>query len=391
MDRQLIYPGATPLETDLLGTNRNMMVGNSKLAEALLGPTTQYEGFTVTPNPVPNLSVLVAPGTVYSKQAIDASAFSTMPADLSHQILKQGLSLDALGLNLPAPTTAGQSLCYLVQVSLAEIDTDMYVLPYYNASNPNVAFSGPANSGTAQPTKRKSIAVLSAVPGVPASTGTQIPPSPTFGAVGIAVVTVNYGDTTILAGAIVSSANTPVIQRLSNFAPINSPTFTGIPRGPTPLSTDSSNQLATTQMVQGTVAANAPNLSGYATNTALNSAVSGLATHSEVSNAVSGLASQGFVNNAVAAGFANSLNTNGYQRLPSGLIMQWGTYTGTTDNADIGFPIAFPSACFNVQCTANTSYASSSQNTQAFNVTNTKFTIFARSNERPTFWFAIGV
>lgn len=53
------------------------------------------------------------------------------------------------------------------------------------------------------------------------------------------------------------------------------------------------------------------------------------------------------------------LATNGWQRLPSGLIVQWGEYTTTlsvlpstaTTPTSLTFPLAFPTACANVQMT----------------------------------------
>jgi hypothetical protein len=51
--------------------------------------------------------------------------------------------------------------------------------------------------------------------------------------------------------------------------------------------------------------------------------------------------------------FNASLATNGYQKLPSGLIVQWGN-TGATDsngNVTVTFPIAFPNNCFAVNVT----------------------------------------
>jgi len=38
-------------------------------------------------------------------------------------------------------------------------------------------------------------------------------------------------------------------------------------------------------------------------------------------------------------------NTNGYQKLPSGLIIQWGAGSTTSGTGSITFPIAFPNAC----------------------------------------------
>lgn len=54
-------------------------------------------------------------------------------------------------------------------------------------------------------------------------------------------------------------------------------------------------------------------------------------------------------------GFSSQSLTNpGYQKLPGGLILQWGTETGYTTSSSTGsvtFPIAFPTACLNVTAT----------------------------------------
>ena len=48
----------------------------------------------------------------------------------------------------------------------------------------------------------------------------------------------------------------------------------------------------------------------------------------------------------VAALCPNSLGTNGYQKLPNGLIFQWGIHSRSTGTTTITFPIAFPNGCF---------------------------------------------
>lgn len=46
-------------------------------------------------------------------------------------------------------------------------------------------------------------------------------------------------------------------------------------------------------------------------------------------------------------GFTGSLATNGYQMLPSGLMIQWGTYTSTNDSPQtFTWTHAFPTGCF---------------------------------------------
>ena len=54
-----------------------------------------------------------------------------------------------------------------------------------------------------------------------------------------------------------------------------------------------------------------------------------------------------------AQGFTASLSSNGYQKLPSGVIMQWGTFTcegkgSWGDPQVVSFPIKFPNQVFHV-------------------------------------------
>lgn len=209
MDRQIVYPGAIPLETDLLNTNKYAMIGLSKLAAAILGVSTFLNGLACTPNSPADLTVKVAPGEIYSLQNIDGTAYSSLAADTTHAILKQGISLDQLTLSCPAPVTVGQSINYLIQVAYQDTDANATVLPYYNSSNPSLAYSGPNNTGTAQNTVRKGVCAVSAKAGVSAATGSQSTPAPDAGYIGAFVVTVAYGQTKINAGNISMYAGAP--------------------------------------------------------------------------------------------------------------------------------------------------------------------------------------
>jgi hypothetical protein len=52
-------------------------------------------------------------------------------------------------------------------------------------------------------------------------------------------------------------------------------------------------------------------------------------------------------NTAIAAQFAMLKSANGYQKFPSGLIIQWGSGTNQSPNIlDVTFPMQFPSQCF---------------------------------------------
>ena len=207
MDRQIVYPGAIPLETDILSTNRYSMIGLAKLAKALLGANTTLFDFACSATSPASLAVNVGQGQIYSLQPVDATAYSSLPADTADQILKQGLNLSTVQLSCPAPTTAGYSINYLVEVGYEEVDGDAVVLPYYNASNPAQPYSGPNNSGSSQPTVRQGVASVQVKAGIPAATGSQTTPSADAGYVPAYVVTVAYGQTTV-TGANISVAPT---------------------------------------------------------------------------------------------------------------------------------------------------------------------------------------
>jgi hypothetical protein len=147
---------------------------------------------------------------MYSLAATDASAYSSLSAD-AHNILKQGISLDAVTLTCTPPATGGQSINYLVQAVYQDQDTGLVTLPYYNASNPSQAWSGPNNTGAQQATARKGIVTISAKAGIAATTGTQTTPAPDAGYTGLWVVTVANGQTTITAGNISQAQNSPIL------------------------------------------------------------------------------------------------------------------------------------------------------------------------------------
>jgi hypothetical protein len=87
-----------------------------------------------------------------------------------------------------------------------------------------------------------------------------------------------------------------------------------------------------------------------------------------------------------------SLTANGYQKLPGGLIMQWG-YSAITANGNtaITFPIAFPSSCVNVQVTQENDSTSDLYTYRVNTVTTTGFNVRnSMSNTPSAYWFAIG-
>ncbi len=102
--------------------------------------------------------------------------------------------------------------------------------------------------------------------------------------------------------------------------------------------------------------------------------------------------------------FSQSLGVNGWCRLPSGLIYQWGTIDESNnrgeDGRTVGFPMAFPSQCLNVTLTRKTAspsgdnsdggitlYATTRAN---FSIHYSTYTGSSSGSLRGFTWFAVG-
>lgn len=208
MDRKIVYPGSVPLETDVLWTNRFAMVGLGYLAQDLLGSATQVFGAAVTPGT--GLSVNVAPGRIYAVEPVEATQYSSIPADLTDTVVKQGLLFQATAIAVNTVVlTSGQSVNYLIEGQYQDVDGDNATLAYYNTSNPQIPFSGAGGNGLAQPTTRRGLLVVQAKAGTAATTGTQTTPSADSGWTPMYVVTVAFGAVSLSAGNIATHPSFP--------------------------------------------------------------------------------------------------------------------------------------------------------------------------------------
>jgi hypothetical protein len=211
MDRNIVYPGSIPLDTDILYPNRNAMVGIAALTAAVLGSNVVVDGLVCSPSSPPSLTVNIGPGSITQLTAVDASVYGSLAADVADQIVKTGINLQATGFTLAAPANSGQSINYLIEAAFSETDTDAVVLPYVNAANPAQAYSGPGNSGAAQNTQRIQRVQLQVKAGAAGSNGAQATPAVDEGWVGLYVITVNYGQTAITGASIATLPGAPFL------------------------------------------------------------------------------------------------------------------------------------------------------------------------------------
>jgi hypothetical protein len=211
MDRSIVYPGSIPLDTDLLNTNRNMMIGLGALMQAVLGSATVVDGLAVGPTVPASLAVVVAPGSITQLATLDAAAYGSLAADTGTPLVKMGINLAPTSFTLVAPVVSGQSVAWLIEASFQESDSAPVVLPNYNAAAPTQPYLGPNNAGTAQNTQRSQRVQLQAKPGAAASTGSQVAPAVDAGWVGLAVVTLAYGQSSVTGASIAPLPAAPVL------------------------------------------------------------------------------------------------------------------------------------------------------------------------------------
>ena len=211
MDRNLVYPGSIPLDSDLLAINRNTMIAIGALAQAVLGTNTVVDGLGCLPTVPSSMSVTIGPGTITQLGVVDTLAYGSLPSDTSEALVKMGINLTPTVVTLAAPTTSGQSANYLIQAALQESDTTPVVLPYYNSANPIQPYSGPGNSGVAQNTQRIQRVQVQWKAGAPAVAGAQLTPPVDSGWTGLYVITVSYGQTGVTAANITTLPTAPFV------------------------------------------------------------------------------------------------------------------------------------------------------------------------------------
>ncbi len=221
MDRPVTYFGQVPRSLDVLTVGQDAMVGLAKLSEAALGTSSAVAGFACTGTTPASLNVVVGPGQVYQVANLEATTVSGLQVD-THQILKQGINLDPTTLTLVPPTTVGFAVNILIEARYADVDTGGIVLTFQNPSVPGQTFQGPGGNGQQSNTFRKGIATVQPNYGTPATSGQQTTPVPDAGFVGIAVVTLAYGQTAI------TSTNIAPYSGNANYIPT---TLTGVPAG----------------------------------------------------------------------------------------------------------------------------------------------------------------
>ncbi len=406
MDRVIIYPSALPMTEDLLTVQRSVMSGLGYLIQATLGTGVAADGLACGPVSPPSLTLEVGPGSLTSFGVVDANPFSTLAAS-ANPLVRMGIASSYTPLNFVAPAGAGTTVDYLIQAAMEEVDAIPLVLDYYNAANPAQPYAGPGGAGGAQATVRQQAVALQVKAGAPAVSGSQVAPGSDAGWVPLYVVSVPAGTTGLTAANIavapgapfiglkipgldaavaalqgaVGAASTGLAAEVARAQAAEAGLNQGIGNETVRaegveanLNTAIGNEASRAEAAEANLA-NALNTDVANLSAALNTDVANLNTaigneatsrnnadaaeatarnNADQAEAQARAAGDAAVSQSIpptiVAAFQQSLVGNGWCRLPSGLIIQWGV-SSTQGEIAVALPTTFPNVCFGALAT----------------------------------------
>ncbi|WP_244125697.1 hypothetical protein [Burkholderia gladioli] len=220
MRRIETYIGQQVYEWAFSAQAQQTMVGLAKLSSAVLGTNTVVLGLACAPTSPAGMTVQIGKGEIYQLENLEATTCGTLPADTTDQILKQGIQLETYTSSAFAPPgTSGQSISYLIEAQYQDSDISLdpttgnapVVLQFYNADSPSTPWSGPGNTGATSNTFRDGVVAFQVKAGIPGTSGTQATPSPDTGWVGLWVITVAFGQTSITSANIAQYSGAPIL------------------------------------------------------------------------------------------------------------------------------------------------------------------------------------
>jgi hypothetical protein len=208
LNRTIIYSEEQARDFDVMWGWKDTLYAAAFLQQDMAGGTTSVvSGLAATPTSPATLSINLTSGRIYQQAALDSTSYGSLPSD-STLVMQQGFAVaQAVALTTSA-LSAGQSQWALIQAAFSQSDIIRAgdptngVLYYWNSANPTQPFQGPGNTGAANNTERAAVCTVSVVYGSPATTGSEVPPTPASGQVPLYLVDLTFGQTQITSGQI---------------------------------------------------------------------------------------------------------------------------------------------------------------------------------------------
>lgn len=347
--RPEVYDQSQVRSFDVNSLAKDAMLGDSYLAQDVLGQTyTVASGFGATSTST--LAITIASGRLYTQAQTDATAVAGGDLAADTTIIEQQAWSAAQSIVLTtAALTAGQSQWVLIQAGFTQTDTiasndpDNGLLNFFNSANWSEPLIGPGGNGLTVPTLRTNGVILNAVYGNPAATGSQAPPNPTSGYVGLYLIDLGYGQTVVTGGQILTAGPSVGTNVPSNYS-------------------------------------YAPFLAGL-----LSSHHDGNPGQAPKINLATEV--QGSLPSTNLAAFPTDLNGDGYVKLPGGIVIQWGvanvSITSGYGQSTVTFPVAFPTGVFQIVAADDGEFSGTAIDGAVYGTTNGTTTNFLLTAATP--------
>lgn len=209
MDRSIIYTQEQPRTFDVLWAWRDTLFALAYLEQDLAGATTAVvSGVVATASSPASLVLHLSAGRIYEQAPIDATQYGSIPAD-TDLVMQQGYAAAQAVTLTTSGLSSGQSRWALIEVAFSQVDVVRAndptggLLYYWNSDNPTVPFQGPGGNGQVQDTERQGVATIQVIYGSVATSGAEVPPSPSAGYVPLYLVDLAFGQTTVVQGQII--------------------------------------------------------------------------------------------------------------------------------------------------------------------------------------------
>lgn len=209
MDRPIIYDESQARDYDPLHGWREACRALAALAQDLLGSTGPFvTGLSATPTAPASLTVNIAAGSIYAQAALDATAYGALGDDTT-MVVQQGFAAAQSVVLTTSGLSSGQSRYALIWAEFSQSDTipdddpTAGLLNYIDTTNPDgPPWSGPNNNNTPQNTRREGVCTIGVTYGNVAASGSEAPPNAPGSAVGLYLVDLAFGQTTVTSGDI---------------------------------------------------------------------------------------------------------------------------------------------------------------------------------------------
>jgi hypothetical protein len=212
MDRPVIFSQEVPRSYDFLWGLKDALIASSWLQQDIAGTNIPLiSGFAALASSPTSLAINLAQGRIYQLAPVDATSFGALPSD-STLVMQQGNGAAQSVLLTTGALSAGQSQWALVQANFSQADNipaddPNGGIPYFwNVNNPTQPLQGQGGLGQTIATRRQGIASISVLYGTPATTGSEVPPTPSIGAVPLYLIDLTFGQSQIAQNQILISA-----------------------------------------------------------------------------------------------------------------------------------------------------------------------------------------